>query len=364
MADDLVMESTTDSPEQIAEGLGVELSEAPDADAEAPVAEAADASEGDADAAEPEPIAEEVTPVPASVSAPKTRTPRAQRKSADAAAAAARRKAEAELSVLQAERDALRRRLEELSAGRVPTPVATPAPAPVLTPLTAQDIGDDHPEIAAVLAKVTALGPKPQQHDFADYDEFETKKDEWIEQRATLRARAEAVRQDVARRESIAQAEANRAAQTTAAAFARSVEAARGRHADYDEKMEAVTKAGLSISRDIGAALMESPVGADVVYYLASHPEEVDRLNRLSPTRAVAEAGIIEARVAASLRGTESRSSNRPVARTTKAPDPQSTVLGDGPSSGARDINDPNLSLAEYNRLRDQMDRESGRRAH
>lgn len=375
------MESTTDSPEQIADGLGVEL--APETTLETvdtPTGdEAVTAGEGDTavvdDQApvEEEPAAEgEVTPEPARVAGPK-RVARPQRKSADAAAAAARRAADADKRILEEENAALRRRLRQLAsdpdtATGAATTTVRPAPAaPVV--ITPDQIPDTHPELSAMQAQIDALGAKPQQADFEDFDQFENARDQWIETRASLRAEMNTVRKDVARRESIALDAANRAASETAEAFAQTVAAARARHADYDDAMNAAREEGLSVSRELGQALMESPVGAEVLYHLVTNPSEVDRLAALSPTRALTELGMIEGRISARLAGRPgaraAESQARPAARITRAPEPQRTVLGEMPSVATkRNLNDPNLSQAEYNRLRDEMDRESGRRTH
>lgn len=380
--DDLVMESTTDSPEQIADGLGVEL--APETTLETvdtPTGdEAVAAGEGDTAVVEgqtpveEEPIAEgEVTPEPARVAGPK-RAARPQRKSADAAAAAARRAADADKRVLEEENAALRRRLKQLASdpdtatGAATTTTRTaPVAAVVITP---DQVPDTHPELATMQTQIEALGAKPQQADFEDFDQFENARDQWIETRASLRAEMNTVRKDVARRESIALDAANRAASETADAFAQTVADARSRHADYDDAMDAAREQGLAVSRDLGQALMESPVGAEVLYHLVTNPSEVDRLAALSPTRALTELGMIEGRIAARLAGRPGAArpvsqQTRPVARTTRAPEPQRTVLGEMPSApNRRNLNDPNLSQQEYNRLRDEMDRESGRRTH
>jgi len=380
MADDndLVMESTTDSPEQIADGLGVEL--APETTLE--TSDAATADEPVIEAGATDVPAEgdesdqpgEVTPEVARVAAPK-RAPRPQRKTADAAAAAARRQADADKRVLEEENAALRRRLEQLSTGLVTAdatatrPVQAVDAAPVV--VAPEDISDEHPALATVQAQIAKLGVKPQQADFDDYDAFETARDEWIENRASLKARLNFVREDVARQESIALDAANRAARETAVQFESSVQSARQRYEDYDDVMATAREQDLRVPRDLGQALMESPVGADVLYYLCTNPAEVERITALSTTRALAEIGKLEGRIQARLggrpgpRGIVPAPTARPGARITRAPEPQRTVLGDMPSTAVkRDLNDPSLSQSEYNRLRDQMDRESGRRAN
>ena len=363
--DDLTMESTTDSAEQIADGLGVTLdvseavNDAIDGVESEPVVEGTEET-----TAEAEPVAE-VTEMPAKVAAP--RAPRSQKKSVDGAAAAARREADAKRMVLETENKALKERLAELAAGKLPTPVAQPVAPIVVQPVTiaASAIPDAHPEVAAVLAQRDALGPKPKQADFADFEDFEDKRDTWIEKRATLSARAESVREDVARRVSIEQGEANRAAAETAQSFQGTIAAAKARHADYDQTVQKATDDGLTLPRDVAQALMESPIGAEVMYYLAANPSEVHRINALpTANRKIAEIGILEGRVAAGLRAapTPAAAGRTPV-RTTKAPDPQNVVLGDFSSAGKKkDINDPNLTLAEYNQIRNEMDVASGRR--
>lgn len=371
--DDLVMESTTDSPDQIAEGLGVDLGGDEGEAAPVEAAEGEASAEGDPGAgtegdvaedagAETDEPAGEVTPSPARVA---TDGKRPQKKSANAAAAAARRTSSARNKVLEEENAALRERLKELATG-TPAPAAPKQAAPVApVQIKPEEIGDDYPEVAEVVGKLTALGPKPKSDDFEDFTEFEAKKDEWIEKRASLNAELNFVRRDVAQRESIAQADANRAAKETADRFAETVNAARARHEDYDEKMDEARDNGLILRhRDLAQALMESEIGGDVMFHLVTNPAEITRLNGLSPHRALAELGKIEGRVQAGLRPLRQQpAAQTPGRRVSKAPDPQGVLLGDltGRAS-SKDLNDPNLSMADYNRLRDAQDEASGRR--
>lgn len=357
--DDLVFESTTDTPEQIADGLGV-TAETSDEDAVTP----------EGNEVEAEPVVDEV--VPPVVAEPAKRVAKPQRKTADAAAAAARKSATARASVLEVENEALKARLRELAAGapakrEEAAPVVVPGRAPVSDPIKPSDIPDSHPAIQAVQADIAKLGPRPKQDDFADYDKFEEAKDLYIENRATLRAKMDYVRQDVATRDTIARDSAIREQHAINDGFAKTVGDARQRHEDYDDVMAEATEAGLRIGLAVGDTLRQSPIGAEVLYYLAQNPTEVDRINALSPYRALAEVGMIEGRIAAALRPLQGQRTTpaRAAARVTRAPDPQETYLGDGPGAGKRgDITDPNISLAEYNRLRNEMDVASGRRTH
>lgn len=369
--DDLIMESTTDSPEQIAEGLGVTApaveTSPDDVDDTTPVDEPDDADAPIGDPATDEPAISDPPALNArgtAAKAPKTaKVAKPQLKSVHGAAAAARRQSAAKLLVLTAERDAALARVKELAAGGS---VAAPAPktAATSTVVEPDTIADTHPRIAAILAKITALGAKPKQADFADFEEFEEKRDTWIEERARLRARADSVREDVAHRETIALEEANRAAKTTQTSYETSVDASKGRHADYDDVMAAAREQGLTVSPDVRTALFESPDGGEVTYYLCKNPQEVTRLNGLSPHRQLAELGVLEGRIRASIK----TPGKAPLARTTRAPDPQDHLVGDLPSSRkareVEDFSDATLSQAEYNRVRDEQDRASGRRLH
>jgi hypothetical protein len=369
------MESTTDSPEQIAEGLGVESDEpaVETADGEAdPAAIEEPPVEGDEPAEETdEPPAGEVTRHPEKVVAAKAKPTVKGKKLAprnvNGAIAAARREAEAKTKVAETERDAALARVKELTTG-----IERPAPRaqipPSAKPIVAEDVPDTHPRIAALLTKMTALGAKPKQGDFEDFEEFEEKRDKWIEDRATLRGRVESVREDVARQATLESDEANRAAADTASSFKLTEDHAREQHDDYDEQIAAAAKAGLRVSDDIATAILESPHGGELRYYLCAHPSEVDRIMALRPHRQIAELGIIESRIAASL--PEQKPKARPTARVTKAPDPQQNLIGDLGGGGTRfktreeEMNHPGTTLARYNVLRNQMDVETGRRTH
>lgn len=364
--DDLVMESTTDSPEQIAHGLGID--EQIDAmPVETADGEAEPIAEGDP---EPEPEAApigEVTAHPSRQAAPRNpaKAKRLAPRNINGAVAAVRREEEAKRKVAETERDAALARVAELTTGIARTSAAAAPSRQAVKPVVADDIPDTHPAIKVLTDKITALGAKPKQGDFADFDEFEEKRDTWIEERARLRARVDSVREDVARRETLANDEAQRAAEQTTNAFQAAEGKARTRHADYDEQIEKAKTDGVRVSDDIVTALLESAHGGELRYYLCANRAEVDRLNKLSPHRQIAELGMIESRIIASL-PTEPRG-GRPAARSTKAPEPQENLIGDlsvPPTFKSREeeMNDPRTTQARYNKLRNEMDAESGRR--
>lgn len=369
MNEDLVMESTTDTAEQMAEGLGSVLRETdPQSGLEVPAEEhavsteqAAAADAGEAVQAETaDDAVEEVVEV-----APR----QAREKSPNGKAAAARITASKKLRAVEEENQRLREQLRQQVTGAQPAPtrsVAKRVELPPVEPVKADDVPDTHPEVAKALQAIDAIGPRPKSEDFDDYNKFEEARDEWIERRATARARINFVREDVARRETAALDDANREFHKLVEDYTQTVDRARERHEDYDDAMAAAEEQGLSVSQDMKDALMRSPEGGEVIYHLVTHPEEVARLNALPTSRALAELGKIESRIEASLKrqpaSRQQPTTGRPAARITRAPEPTGTTLGDLPSANNTGLDDPNLSLAEYNRLRDQMDVQSGRR--
>jgi len=364
------MESTTDSAEEMAEGLGVSLREAaPEGEVPAQESDEADASgetisEPAVGAADLESDDDASTTVEAE--APKRHT----RKSVNGAAAAARKQASAKQRALAEENERLKAQLAESMKSATAAPhVAERATitVPTVEPVKAESIPDTHPEMSVVLKALEDLGPKPKQGDYGDFDEFEEARDKWIEQKARLGARIDYVREDVARRETIALEQASRDFAAVAKTYEQSVVRARGRHEDYDTAMAQATEQGLDLPAELKEALMQSPEGGEVIYHLVTNPDEVDRLNQLPRSRALAELGILEGRVTAHLKrqphSQQPTTAQRPTGRISRAPLPQGTSLGDAPAAhGELSLDDPSLSLAEYNRRRDAMDVLSGRR--
>lgn len=72
-------------------------------------------------------------------------------------------------------------------------------------------------------------------------------------------------------------------------------EAAEKKYPDFFEKVFNQSPEIMPITPIIGEAILESDVGQDVAYYLGTHPEEAQRLAKLSPTAALREFGKIEA---------------------------------------------------------------------
>lgn len=88
---------------------------------------------------------------------------------------------------------------------------------------------------------------------------------------------------------------------------------ARSKYEDFDEVLQDAP----APSQSVAEVLAESPIGADVAYHLATHPELYRRLNSLGPVAAARELGILEATLAPKERATKT---------TTKAPKPVAPV--------------------------------------
>jgi hypothetical protein len=121
------------------------------------------------------------------------------------------------------------------------------------------------------------------------------------------------------------------------------ITAAKEKYTDWDEKINSLH---VPISRELHNAIVESEHGPDVVYYCANHPEEAERIGKLSPGRQVVEFGKLEARfetAAPAPSGTTEK----------KKPLPKAAAnVGGGSSSAGKEPNlsDPNLSMSAFKR--------------
>jgi hypothetical protein len=151
---------------------------------------------------------------------------------------------------------------------------------------------------------------RPKLSDFETYEAHETALGEYEEKLADWkyeqRSRTETAKQK--------QAEAAKAWEDRTAKV-------RTEHPDYDEKIEALripNTAAVPVVRD---AIAESELGPELLYHLANHPDEAKRILNLSPVRAVAELGKIEAKL------TPDNAPNRKT-KVSSAPDPITPVSG------------------------------------
>lgn len=90
------------------------------------------------------------------------------------------------------------------------------------------------------------------------------------------------------------------------------------------------------MARNVGAAILDSDVGPQLLKYLATHEDEAERIAGLSPARQVMEIGKLEDRM------------TKPVKKPSSAPAPINPVSAG--RSGGKDIS--KMSVAEYKEYR------------
>lgn len=153
-----------------------------------------------------------------------------------------------------------------------------------------------------------------------------------------LQADKEASRAEATRAQEIREFEAK------TAVLEESAEVFRQEHPDFDQAIEAAEKAGL-VTPQIVRAVVDSDVGVQLSYYLATNPAELQALHGLSEKQFYKAIGRIESKLEGGI--------SIP-AKTTKAPPPISPVKSTAKSTKSMD----ELPYEEYNRIRTQQERE------
>lgn len=186
---------------------------------------------------------------------------------------------------------------------------------------------------------------KPAIGDFPSYEQY-------IEALADWRAGQRFQEQ---RQAELVQAEQER----TREVFETYNDAAQAARVKYEDFEEVVGRKDLKIPQAAQAAVIEAgPLGPDIAYYLGKHPELCYELAEMSPMRAVATIGQIEAQLQKpGARSQKSEERQQPVPRSrtiTSAPAPISPVTG---SSRKTMTPMDELPYRDYKRLRDQEER-------
>lgn len=102
------------------------------------------------------------------------------------------------------------------------------------------------------------------------------------------------------------------------------------KHEDFYEKVVVGSEKGAwPLSEVLGELILESDVGNDVAYHLATHPEEADRVHRSSPVEQARYFGRMETQFSAG-QTAASGTAGKPAPRTPKAPQPVETARGAG----------------------------------
>jgi hypothetical protein len=156
-------------------------------------------------------------------------------------------------------------------------------------------------------AEVQATAPK--QEDFATVAEYVDAQVEWkLKQK-------EAEQAETAKKTADQQVQAD---------HMKRVKAFSDAHPDYDEVL---AKADLTLSMPLIQYIRESEMGPDLAFHLSNHVDVAERLNRLSPIKALAEIGKIEAKLTPPAKAEETKpAANTPTQ--SRAPAPISTIDG------------------------------------
>ena len=376
------MSSTTDTPEQIREGLGLPPAEPIDpvaaaqavldkatADAAAALTAKEEAEEVAAEGAEVAAVA-----VEAKSTQPRTGNRRAERKIDKLTTE--KNEAAARAAVAETEVAALRRRLDELAAATSRIEAALPAPKPA--EVTSPRLKEIDSERKALVR------PTPQQfYDDPNPDAYEEARETYLLARATLDAEERIERRTLAAGQPRVTDTANRIPPEVIAAHESRVAASRTRHADWDAVVTEDVKfrAGGILQAVINDVNYDQ--AGEFIYWMGTHREDVARLDALDaaafkanvfPAKVVEEIGAIKFRIAADVAGPPAgrhtgATQDGPVRQVppppaarprSQAPPPPEATLGNVSGRIATDIDSMSerelqtMSHSDYMRLRDR----------
>ncbi|MEN6537794.1 MAG: hypothetical protein ABFD89_29350 [Bryobacteraceae bacterium] len=189
--------------------------------------------------------------------------------------------------------------------------------------------------------KTEAKAPeKPKPEDFESYDEYEVAAAEYQEKLIDWKVDQRIARKAEQDSETAGQAKVREHQKAVAEAFQAQSEAARGKHEDFDEVLEANEQ---ELPGHVMQTILESEVGAEMAYYLGTHPDELTAIADMNPLKAVKALGVIETK----LSPTANRRPN-----TSKAPAPVRPV-GGGKSAVTPESAE---NFEDYKRLRRQQE--------
>lgn len=208
-------------------------------------------------------------------------------------------------------------------------------------------LGAENAELKARLAAVESKAggekpagaskpTRPDLNDFDDYNKFKAAEDKYVEDLAAWTFE----QKEQARQKAESERQAKEADAKRVEAWSKRIDGARKQHDDFDEAMEDVEH--IPVSPAMAQALQESEQGAELAYWLAKHPDEMERISKLSPIGAVREIGKLEAKLTAPV------PQQKPAV--SKAPKPPATVQGG--KTAERSVYDPDITPAEYQRIR------------
>lgn len=89
---------------------------------------------------------------------------------------------------------------------------------------------------------------------------------------------------------------------------------------------EVIAESDIDLPPHMAVYVAESPIGPKLGYHLAKHPEDFDRISKLSPIRAIAELGKLEDRLEKPAKAKEPEADEKPA--TSRAPSPIKPLEG------------------------------------
>jgi hypothetical protein len=188
------------------------------------------------------------------------------------------------------------------------------------------------------------LSKKPKQDDFETIEAYQDARDQWVRAQAVADFKKE-------QREQEAKEALTKREQTYQERVSKFIAEEAD---DFNEVISA--QKDLPLSLVMQEAIKESEIGPKIVYELAKNPSEAKRIFALSATRQALELGKLEAKLTLSPKESVDPDSSQET-KTKTALKPITPVKGKG-SVVPKDLDDPELSQAEYNRVRNKQERE------
>jgi hypothetical protein len=155
---------------------------------------------------------------------------------------------------------------------------------------------------------------KPRAEQFEDAYQYAEALAEWSAEQALLRRDAEE-----------AQRKAQEAEAKRAEAWNQKLEQARSKLEDFDRIVQSST---VVVSDEIKKAILESDIGAEILYELASDEEYATKIAQMDSVKALKEIGKLEAKLEAKAEKKPKAEKIRETVQSSKAPDPISPLTG------------------------------------
>jgi hypothetical protein len=228
----------------------------------------------------------------------------------------------------------------------VAPPVVARAPEPMPVPMPVPAV----PEVAEAFTK-----PKPKDEDFADFNELQEAREQWIQEWTDWRLAKQ--ERDWTRRQAEEVARQNAAIVQARADGEKKlrIEATAKKIPDFEAVMAATT---VQLPREVLQRLGTDPVGMEMAYYIATHPEEATKFQIQGQTvdealasrdAAFVELGVLRARIEAGSGAAPAAPAPIRLVPVSKAPEPMTRASGAStPASKTPD----KMDQREYNAWR------------